>query len=61
MIKREYFRLVKCKKCGKEFAPTAQYRFKDGAKFYCKWTCYNHRNDKEEIGKEVSAYDNNQN
>ena len=37
---------VKCEKCGKVFFPTPQHIFKDGKKYYCKWTCYNHRNDK---------------
>jgi hypothetical protein len=61
MIKREYFRLTKCKKCGKEFAPAAQHRYKEGAKYYCTWTCYNHRHDEDKIGEEVFAYGNNQN
>ena len=51
-MKEEYIRVVKCKKCGKEFIPTPLYVFKDGAKYYCKWTCFNHRNDKPEEVKE---------
>ena len=61
MIKRDYVKIVECKKCGKKFPVNSLYRFKVGAKYYCKWTCYNHRNDKDEIGKEVCAYGNNQN
>jgi RNase P subunit RPR2 len=46
-----------CEKCGKELFPTFNYRFKDGGKYYCKWTCYNHRNDHT---KEETAYEDNQ-
>lgn len=47
MIKRDYFRLVECKKCGKMFPPAALHIYKEGAKYYCSWTCYNHRNDEK--------------
>lgn len=47
-----------CEKCGKEFFPTPYHRFRDGGKYYCKWTCYNHRNDST---KEETAYEDNQN
>ena len=40
-----YIRLVECKKCGREFVPAPLHRFKVGGKYYCKWTCYNHRAD----------------
>lgn len=40
-----------CKKCGKEFVPAPMHRFRVGRNFYCKWTCYNHRNDEQ---KEVN-------
>lgn len=36
---------VKCEKCGRIFCPTTYHIFKVGRKYYCKWTCYNHRND----------------
>ena len=36
-----------CKKCGKRFLPAPEHRFRVGNKWYCKWTCYLHRNDKE--------------
>lgn len=39
------FRTVICEKCGKEFIPAPQHIFKSNGKYYCKWTCYNHRND----------------
>lgn len=45
MIKRDYFRLVKCKKCGKQFAPAPQHVYKDEGRYYCTWTCFNHRKD----------------
>ena len=41
-------RTVVCQKCGKEFTPAPMHIFKVGRKYYCKWTCYNHRNDKPE-------------
>ena len=41
----------KCPKCGKIFCPAPYHRFKDKStgKLYCCWTCYNHRNDKENV------------
>lgn len=38
-------RETKCKKCGKNFVIAVEHRYKDGSKYYCSWTCYNHRND----------------
>ena len=41
------FEELKCAYCGKIFIPTFHYRFVDKKKrFYCKWTCYNHRAEK---------------
>lgn len=41
----------KCAKCGKVFIVAPQHVFKvydkEHTKYYCSWTCYNHRNDKE--------------
>ena len=37
----------KCKKCGRTFIAAPQHVYKVGSKYYCSWTCYNHRNDKE--------------
>lgn len=34
-----------CAKCGKRFIPAPEHIFKAGSKYYCKWTCYLHRND----------------
>jgi DNA-directed RNA polymerase subunit RPC12/RpoP len=34
-----------CVKCGKEFYPTSEHRYKDYAGRYCSWTCFNHRKD----------------
>ena len=41
-----------CKKCGKEFIPAPMHVFKEGTNYYCKWTCFNHRHDKEEVANE---------
>lgn len=46
-----------CAKCGKLFCPAPLHRFKDQrSNWYCKWTCWNHRNDKEK--KETNDGDN---
>ena len=40
----------KCRKCGKKFVPAPMHIYKEGrdhTKWYCSWTCYNHRKDKE--------------
>ena len=34
-----------CKKCGKEFYPTYQWRYQKRGAYYCSWTCFNHRDD----------------
>lgn len=50
----------KCAKCGKEFYPAPQHVYREASygKWYCSWTCYNHRKDKKvkenENEKEVS-------
>ena len=49
---------AECAKCGKTFTPAPYHVFKSNNKYYCKWTCYNHRND---ITKEKIAYEDNQN
>lgn len=44
----------KCKKCGKKFIPAPMHRFRAGPNdswWYCSWTCYNHRKDKEDTKK----------
>ena len=46
----EFIKEKKCKKCGKKFIPAIYHIFREGTKFYCSWTCYNHRHDKEEKG-----------
>lgn len=43
---------AKCAKCGKVFIPAIYHRFKEGNKYYCTWTCYNHRYDEETTPKE---------
>lgn len=50
-------RTVICEKCGQTFIPAAFHRYKAGGKYYCKWTCFNHRNDP--ITKEETAYEDN--
>lgn len=42
----------KCKKCGKTFIVAVEHRYREGTKYYCSWTCYNHRHDKETTPKE---------
>ena len=37
----------KCKKCGKSFIPSPLHVYKDKGKYFCSWTCYNHRKDTE--------------
>lgn len=41
------FKERKCKKCGKNFIPAIEHIYRQGSKYYCSWTCYNHRNDEE--------------
>lgn len=36
----------KCAKCGKLFIAAPFHVFRSNSKWYCKWTCYNHRNDR---------------
>jgi hypothetical protein len=45
-------KVVSCEKCGQTFVPAPFHRFKVNGKFHCKWTCYNHRNDKPKEVKE---------
>lgn len=47
---RFIIREAKCAKCGKNFVVAIEHRFKEGGKYYCTWTCYNHRHDTEEKG-----------
>lgn len=49
-MKDTYFskREQKCAKCGKEFISAPYHIYKKGDKWYCSWTCYNHRNDPKE-------------
>lgn len=40
----------KCKKCGKTFIPAPEHMYRAGSRrvfWYCSYTCYLHRNDKE--------------
>ena len=52
---KEIIKEKKCKKCGKNFVVAIEHRYKDGSKYYCSWTCYNHRNDKEEEQKAMTT------
>lgn len=51
-----HIRTTKCEKCGKVFVPAPFHVYKDGSKYYCKWTCFNHRKDKapEEVKENES-------
>jgi hypothetical protein len=50
-----YIRTVVCSKCGREFIPAPMHRFVEERvsrkttrkHWYCKWSCYNHRDDEE--------------
>lgn len=46
-----FFETKKCAKCGKKFYPAPQHVFKENSKWYCTWTCYNHRKDKKKKEK----------
>ena len=37
----------KCRKCGKMFVPAPLHIYHKGNKYYCSWTCYLHRDDRE--------------
>ena len=39
----------KCAKCGKNFISAPEHVYKTNRKWYCSWTCYNHRNDEGKI------------
>ena len=45
----------KCKKCGKKFIPAPQHIYKENSKYFCSWTCYLHRNDKEAVKRDQRA------
>lgn len=42
----------KCRKCGKKFIPAIEHRYREGSSYYCSWTCYNHRYDKEAVNND---------
>ena len=47
---------ARCAKCGKNFVVAPEHRFVDGyGRRYCKWSCYNHRNDGKKSRKAVRA------
>ena len=37
----------KCNKCGKYFIAAPEHIYKEHSKYYCSWTCYLHRKDRE--------------
>lgn len=37
----------KCKRCGKFFIAAPEHIYHVGAKYYCSWTCYLHRDDRK--------------
>lgn len=39
---------VKCPRCGKILVPAPYHVYRDHKGYYCSWSCYNHRLDKEE-------------
>ena len=36
---------VECSKCGKVFIPAPQHIYRARHKWYCCWTCFNHRHE----------------
>lgn len=52
--KNEVIKEKKCAKCGKNFIVAVEHRYRKGSKYFCSWTCYNHRND----GKETTPKEN---
>ena len=42
-----YLDFKKCRKCGKKFIAAPLHIYRDQAKWYCSWTCFNHRKDKK--------------
>lgn len=44
----------KCAKCGKMFIAQFGHIFRENGKWYCSWTCYNHRKEEKENKKEKS-------
>lgn len=36
-----------CRKCKKRFIAAPGHVYKEGRKYYCSWTCYLHKNDRE--------------
>ena len=54
----QILRTARCGKCGKEFVPAPYHVFKTHRRYYCTWSCYNHRKDKT---KEDKTHESNQN
>lgn len=46
------FNEKKCAKCGKMFIAQFGHIYKEQSKWYCSWTCYNHRKEEKENKKE---------
>lgn len=49
---------ARCAKCGKNFVVAPEHIFIAGRKRYCKWSCWNHRNDGKvkKTGRAVEQY-----
>ena len=56
MTKQGYFSERKCKRCEKKFIPAALHMYKEGSKYYCSWTCYNHRKDEIQMKNSSTVY-----
>ena len=49
-----------CAKCGKVFVPAVYHKFRIGDTYWCKWSCYLHRDEKpkkEPTTKMVQIFD----
>ena len=42
----------RCRKCHKKFIAAPEHRYREGSAFYCSWTCYLHRHDKEAVKRD---------
>ena len=40
-----------CPRCKKIFCPAAYHVYRDKKGYYCSWTCYNHKDDKNKKKK----------
>ena len=44
-----------CPRCKKIFCPAAYHVYRDKKGYYCSWTCYNHKDDKDDKNKKKKS------